>query len=134
MPPSYPKCDLIHIRWPDLAPSVSREANSGFPVNFKVFINNNGAVSHNLIDTSFPAASYTLFFDALTKKLNQSFIVGDNSWLPSCLARTDLPFAIPGRPIKAHTEDDADLCDLRQPSISNSHSVHISKAPFRNPA
>ena len=115
----HPQRDLIRIRWPNLAASVLRDANSGLPVSFKEFINDNGAVSPTVIDTSIPASSYAPFFDALTNKLNQSFLVGNNPWLPFRLASTDLEFAIHGLPIKAHPEDDAVLCDLIQPSICN---------------
>ena len=133
IPAPHPERDLIRIRWPDLAASVLREANSGLPVSFKVFVNDNGAVSLTVIDTSVPAASYSPFFDALTQKLNQSFPVGDNPWMPFWLAPSDIQFAIYGLPIKAHPEADAALCDLLQPSIFNSHSVLISKASFLNP-
>ena len=133
MPAPHPECDLIRIRWPDLAASVLREANSGLPVSFKVFLSDNGAVSLTVIDTSVPAASYSPFFDSLTHKLNQSFPVGENPWMPFQLAPTDLQFAIHGLPIKAYPEEDAALCDLHQPSIFNSQSVLISKAPFLNP-
>ena len=117
IPAPHPERDLICIRWPDLAASVLREANSGLLVSFKVFVNDNGAVSLTVIDTSVPASSYSPFFDALPHKLNQSFPVGDNPWLLFRLAPTDLQFAIHGLPIKAQPEDDAVLCDLFQPSI-----------------
>ena len=133
IPALHPERDLIRIRWPDLATSVLREANSGLPVSFEVFINNNGAVSLTVIDTSVPAASYSPVFDALTHKINQSFPVDDNPWLPFRLAPTDLQFAIHGLPIKAHPEDDTVLCDLLQPSIFNSQSVLLSKAHCLNP-
>ena len=133
IPAPHPERDLIRIRWPDLAASVLSEANSGLPVSFKVFVNNNGAVSLTVIDTSVPAASYSPFFDDLTHKLNQFFPVGDNPWMLFRLAPTDLQFAIHGLPIKAHPEDNAVLCDLLQPSMFNSQFVLISKARFRNP-
>ena len=133
MPAPHPERDLIPISLPDLAASVLREANLGLPVSFKVFVNDNGAVSLTVIDTSVPAASYSPFFDALTHKLNQSFPVGDNRGLPFRLAPTDLQFAIHGLPIKAHPEDDAVLCNLLQLSIFKSQSVLISKARFLNP-
>ena len=109
-----------------------REENSGLPVCFKVFINDNGALSLTVIDTSVPATSYALFFDALTHKLNQSFPVGNNPWHPFRLAPTDLQFAIYGLLIKVHPEDDATLCDLLQPSIFDAQCVLISKARFLN--
>ena len=132
-PAPHPECNLIRTRWPDLAASVLREANSGLPLSFKGFINDNGAVAVTVIDTSIPAASYAPFFDALTHKLNQSFPVGNNPWLLFRLASTDLQFTIHGLPIKAHPEDDAILCDLLQPSIFNAQSVLITKACFLNP-
>ena len=132
-PAPHPEHNLIRIRWPNLAASVLREANSGLLVSFNIFINDNGAVSLTVIDTSVPAASYALFFDALTHKLNQSFPVGNNLWLPFRLAPTDLQFAIYGLPIKAHPEADTILCDLLQPSFFNAQSVLITKARFLNP-
>ena len=132
-PAPHPEHNLIRIRWPNLAASVLREANSGLPVSFKVFVNDNGAVSLTVIDTSVPAASYSPIFDALTHKFNQSFPVGDNPWMPFRLAPTDLQFAIHGLPIKAHGEEDATLCYLLQPSIFNSQSILISKPRFLNP-
>ena len=44
LPAPHTERNLILIRWPDLAASVLREANSGLPVSFKVFVNDNGAV------------------------------------------------------------------------------------------
>lgn len=110
-----------------------REANSGLPVSFKVFVKDHGAVSLTVIDTTIPAASYSPFFDSLTHKHNQSFPVGYNPWLPFRLATTQLQFAIYGLPIKAHLDSNDDLCDLLQPSIYNSQSVLISKGRFANP-
>ena len=132
-PAPHPEHDPIRIRWPDLAPSVMRQANSGLPVSFKVFINDNGAVSLTVINTSVQAASYPPFFDALTHKLNQSCPVGNNPWLPFRLAPTDLQFAIHGLPIKAYPEGDAVLCGLLQPSIFNAQSVLIHMGRFLNP-
>ena len=66
MPAPHPERELIRIRWPNLAASVLREANSGLPVSFKVFVNDNGAISLTVIDTSISAASYSPFFDAFT--------------------------------------------------------------------
>ena len=69
-PAPHPERDLIRIHWPDRAAFVLREANSGLPVSFKIFVNDNGAVSLTVIHTSVRAASYSPFFDALTDKLN----------------------------------------------------------------
>ena len=132
-PAPHPERDLIRIRWPDMAASVLREANCGLHVSFKVFVNDNGAVSLTVIDTAVPAASYAPFLDALTLKLNQSFPVGDNHWLPFRLAPTDLQLAIHCLPIRAHPDNDADLANLLQTAIFNSQSILISKARFLKP-
>ena len=131
-PAPHEERDLIRIRWPDMAVSVLREANCGLHVNFKVFVNNNRAVSLTVIDTAVPATSYAPFFDALILKLNQSFSVRDNHWLLFRFAPPDLQFAIHGLPIKAHPDNDADLANLFQPAIFNSQSILISKARFLN--
>ena len=85
MPAPYPERNLIRILWHNLAASVLREANSGLPISFTVFVNHNGSVSLTVIDTCVPAAYYSPFFDDLTPKLNQSFPVGDNPGCPSDL-------------------------------------------------
>ena len=129
----YSECHLMCIRWPDLAASFLREANSGLLVSFTVFVNDNGGVSLTVIDPPVPAASCSLFLEALAHKLNQSLPVGNNPWVPFRLAPTDLQFAIHSLPIKANPEGHAALCDLLQPSILNSQSILISKARFLNP-
>ena len=53
----HPDEALIHIRLPDIAASVLKEANSQLPVSFKSFLNSKGAVTLSIIDTSVPAAS-----------------------------------------------------------------------------
>ena len=78
IPAHHPERDLRPIGWPDLAASVLREANSGLPVSFTVFVNDNGAIFLTVIDSSVPAAFYSTFFDAVSQKLNQFFPVGDN--------------------------------------------------------
>jgi len=83
----YPDEALIRIRWPDLAASVLREANSDLPLAFKTFVNDKGAVSLVSTDTAVPAACYAPFFEALSLKLNESFPVGNNPWLPFRLTR-----------------------------------------------
>lgn len=116
-----------------MAASVLREANCGPSICLKVFVNNNGAVSRNVIETAVPSASYAPFFDALTVKLNQSFPVGDNHWHPFRLAPTDLQLDIVGHPIRAYPDNDADLAALLQPVFFNFQSILISEACLLNP-
>ena len=62
---------------PDIMAAVLKEANCSLPVSLTASVNRNGAVTHiaNLYTLS---SAYSPFFDAMTKKLNQSFLVGDN--------------------------------------------------------
>jgi len=128
----HPDEALIRIRWPDLAASVLREANSDLPVAFKTFVNDKGAVSLVFTDTAVPAASYAPFFEALSLKVNQSFPVGDNPWLPFRLAPTDLQFAIHGIPLDALLDEDDLLFPHIQSSIYNSKNLFIRSARYHN--
>lgn len=87
-PGPHPDTADIIAHLPDLAASVLREANCSLPCSLKAIINNRGSVTLIVVDTSVPAASYTPYFEAPTTKLNQSFLVGENPWLPFRLAPT----------------------------------------------
>ena len=80
----------------------------------------------------FLAASYTPFFEALSLKLNQSFPVSDNPWLPFRLAPTDLQFAIHGIPLDALPDDDDLLFPHIQSSLYNSKNFLIRSARYLN--
>jgi len=130
---AHPNASMIRIRFADLAAGVLREAGSELPTGFKVFVNDNGAVTLLISNTLTSASSYSPFFDALALKLNQSFTVGDNPWLPFHLAPTDLQFAIYGIPMDAHPAEDHQLEDDLRASIYNSKCFLISGAHFLNP-
>jgi len=86
-----------------------------------------------ITDTAVPAASYAPFFDALSLKLNQSFTVSDNSWLPFRLMPTDLQFAIHSIPLHALPDDNDLLFPHIQSSIYNSKNILIRSAHYLNP-
>jgi len=86
-----------------------------------------------VVDTSFPAASYALYFEALTTKLNQSFAVGENPWRPFRLAPTSVQLAIHSLPVNYMPHQDEDLFNYLSDSILNSKDVTISVAHFLNP-
>jgi len=75
-PGPHPDAPDIIAHLPDLAACVLREANCSLPCSLKVIINNRGPVTLIVVDTSVPAASYAPYFEGLTTKLNQSFLVG----------------------------------------------------------
>ena len=128
-----PDMSLIRIRLPDIAAPVPKEANSQLPVSFKSFVNSKGAVTHSIVDTSVPAASYPRFFEALTSRLNQSFPVADNPWQTFRLAPTDLQIAIHGLRLDAMPEVDALLAFSLSISINNAKAFIIKGARYLNP-
>lgn len=93
-PAPHPDFAEIQALVSDLAASVLCEANCSLLHSFKAFVNYLGSVTHVVTDTAIPAASFALYFAALTPKLNQSYSVGQNPWLPFCLASTTLQLAI----------------------------------------
>ena len=129
----HPDEALIPIRLSDIAASLLKEANSQLPVSFKSFVNSKGAVTLSIVDTSVPAASYALFFEALTSHLNQSFPVANNLWQTFRLAPTDLQFASYGLPLDAMPDDDALLASSLSTSIDNAKGFIIKGARYLNP-
>jgi len=96
-------------------------------------INNRGSVTLIVVDTSVPAASYPPDFEALTTKLNQSFLVGENPWLPFRLAPTSVQLAIHSLPVNYMPHQHEDLFNYISDSILNSKDIVISAASFLNP-
>src|SRR5205807_925722 len=132
-PRPHPEDFAIRARWPDLVAAVLREANCSLPRSFHAFVNDKGSVTLLVADTAVPASSYAPYFDALTSKLNQSFPVGDNPWLPFRPAPTFVQLAIHSLPISLMPYDDSLLYDELHDSILNSRAVSISAARFLNP-
>jgi len=112
---------------------VLREANCSLPRSLKAIVNDRGSVTLIVVDTSVPAASYAPYFEALTTKLNQSFPVGPNPWLPFRLAPTSVQLAIHSLPVDYMPLQDEDLFNYLSDSILNSKDVTISAARFLNP-
>jgi len=81
-PALNPDVAEITAHFPYLAASVLREANCSLPHSLKALVNDKGSVTLVITDTSVPAASSDPYFEAVTTKLNQSYTVGENPWLP----------------------------------------------------
>ena len=113
--------------------AVLRAANCSLPCSFKALVNDKGSVTLVVTDTSVPASSYTLYFEALTTKLNQSFPIGENPWLPFRPAPTFVQLAIHSLPISLIPYEDSILYDELHKSILNSSGVSISATCFLNP-
>jgi len=62
---------------PDIMAAVLKEANCSLPLSLTASVNRNGAVTLTANPYTLYSA-YSSFFDAMTKKLNQSFPFGDN--------------------------------------------------------
>src|SRR5437879_8978737 len=113
--------------------AVLRAANCSLPRSFKALVNDKGSVTLVVTDTSVPASSYAPYFEALTTKLNQSFPVGENPWLPFRPTPTFVQLAIHSLPISLMPYEDSILYDELHESILNSSGVSISAARFLNP-
>jgi len=131
-PAPHPDAAYIMAHLPDLAASVLREANCYLPRSLKAIVNDRGSVTLIVVDTSVPAASYALYFEALTTKLNQSFPVGPNPWLPFRLAPTSVQLAIHSLPVDYMPLQDEALFNYLSDLILNSKDVTISAARFLN--
>jgi len=132
-PAPHPDAPDIKGHLPDLAASVLREANCSLPRSLKAIVNDRGSVTLILVDPAVPAASYTPYFEALTTKLNQSFPVGSNPWLPFRLAPTSAQLVIHSLRVDYMPPQDEDLFSYLTDSIHNSKDVTIFAARFLNP-
>lgn len=117
---------------PDLAASLLREANCSLPRFLKPIVNNWDSVTLVVVDISVPVAFYSPYFDTLTTKLNQSFPVGSNPWLPFRLAPTSVQLAIHSLPVSYMPHQDKHLLSYLSESILNSKDGAISEARFLN--
>jgi len=131
-PAPHPDAADIKAHLPDLAASVLREANCFLPRSLKAIVNDRGSVTLIVVDTSVPAASYAPYFEALTTKLNQSFPIGPNPWLPFRLAPTSVQLAIHSLRVDYMPLQDEDLFSYLSDSILNSKDITISAARFLN--
>jgi len=133
-PAPHPDATDIKAHLPDLAASVLREANCSLPRSLKAIVNDRGSVTLIVVDTSVPDAPDAPYFEALTTKLNQSFPVGPNPWLPFRLAPTSVQPPIHSLPVDYMALQDADLFNYLSDSILNSKDVTISAARILNPS
>jgi len=77
-PAPYPNAHTIAATFHERATQVLRESNCLFPLSFSPSVHIRGAPSLTVTDKATLAASYTPYFDSLTRTLNQSFPVGEN--------------------------------------------------------
>ena len=83
---------------PDIMATVFKEANCSLPFSLTASVNRNGAVTLTANPYT-PSSAYSPFFDAMTKKLNQSFPVGDNPFQVFREAPTSVELLIHNLPL-----------------------------------
>jgi len=109
---------------PDIMAAVHKEANCSLPLSLTASVNRNGAVT--LTANPYTSSSaYSPFFDAITKKLNQSFLVGDNLFQVFSEAPTSVELLIHNLPLSLLPHEPTDLFPSLLQSISNAIDVPI---------
>jgi len=114
---------------PDIMAAVLQEANCSLPLCLTASVNRNGAVTLTA-DPYTLSSAYSPIFDARTKKLNQSFLVGDNPFQVFREAPTSVELLIHNLPLSILPHEPTDLFPSVLESISNAIDVPIFGARF----
>jgi len=114
---------------PDIMAAVLKEANCSLCLSLAASVNRNGAVTLTANPYT-PSSAYSPFFDAMTKKLNQSFPVGDNQFQAFREAPTRVELLIHNLPLSFLPSEPADLFPSLVESISKAIDVPIFGARF----
>jgi len=114
---------------PDIMAAVLKEANSSLPLSLTASVNRNGAVTLTA-NPYIPSTAYSPFFDAMIKKLNHSFPVGNNPFLVFREAPTSVEVLIHNLPLSILPDKPADLFPSLLESIGNGIEVPIFGARF----
>ena len=109
--------------------AVLKEANCSLPLSLTACVNRNGAVTLTANQYR-PSSAYSPFFDAMTKKLSQSFLVGDNPFQVFKEAPTSVELLIHNLPRSILPNEPTDLFPSLLESISNGIDVPIFGARF----
>jgi len=132
-PAPHPDAPSIAATFPDIAARVLRESNCLLPLGFSATVNPRGAISLTMTDKATPAASYTTYFDSLTRALNQSFPVGENPWCTLVLAPTAVQLAIHGLPLRFLPQDEEELFPYVRQAILNDKATPVLSARYLSP-
>jgi len=131
-PAPHALAQRIASTFPDIAAATRSESNCLLPKGFIAKVNNRGAVSLTGTNPTTPAESYTPDFDALTRRLNQSFPVGDIPWLTFTQALPTIQLAVHSIPTDILPEDDEQLFTFIKNSIHKTKAVTIAAARYLN--
>jgi len=129
-PALHPDAPSIAATFPDIAAGVLRESNCLLPLGFSATVNLRGAISLRVTDRATPAASYALYFDSLTRDLNQSFPVGENPWCTLVLAPTAVQLAIHSFPLGFLPPDEEELFPYIRQAILNDKASPVLSARY----
>ena len=124
----HPQAARISKTFPDIVATTRTESNCLLPKGFRVKVNDRGAVSLTGTNPLTPAESYAPYFDAITRRLNQSYPTGSSPWLPFAQAPTAIQLAIQSVPTDALPDNDDQLLPFLKRSILNTKAVEISAA------
>jgi len=113
---------VMNATLPDIMAAVLQEANCSLPLSLTASVNRNGTVTLTANPYT-PSSSYYPFFDAMTKKLNQSFPVGDNPFQVCREAHTSVELLIHNLPLSILPNERTDLFPSLLESISNAIDV-----------
>jgi len=113
----------------DIMAAVLKEAYWSLPLSLTASVNRNGPVTLTANPYT-PSAAYSSFCDAMTKKLNQSFPVGDNQFQVILEAPTSVELLIHNIPLSILPNEPSDLFSSLLESISNAIDIPIFGARF----
>ena len=131
-PSPHPLAARITKTFPDIVATTLTDSNCLFPKGFRVGVNDRGAVSITGTNPLTPAESYAPYFDAITRRLNQSYPTGSSPWLSFSLAPTAIQLVIQSVTIDVLPDDDDQLLPFLKSSIFNAKAVKISAASYLN--
>ena len=114
---------------PDIMSAVPKEANCSLPLSLTALVNRNGAVTLTANPYTLSSA-YSPFFDTMTRKLKQSFPVGDNPFQVFREAPTSVKLLIHNLPPSILPNQPTDLVPSLLESISNAINIWIFGAKF----
>jgi len=115
-----------------MAATTLTESDCLLPKGFIAKVNNRGTVSLTGTNPNTPAESDTPYFDAPTRRLNQSFPLGNNPWLTFTQAPTAVHLAIHSVPTHILPDDDEELFTFLKNSILNTNAVKIDAVRYLN--
>jgi len=97
-PAPHALAQRIASSWPDIAAATLSESNCPSQEVSSLRSITEGASPSPEPTRKTPAEFYTAYFDALSRRLNQSFPVGDNPWLTFTPAPTTIQLAVHSSP------------------------------------